>query len=96
MSQLPPPTDPFLVFGIVAAPLATGAPLTKSGNDGQISDRRRRPFVIRFLLGSETPTLASAPRLTLHTALKLESNAHSDVLVLDALGGARLDNACSC
>ena len=52
--------------------------------------------VLRFLLGSETPTLASAPRLTLHTALKLESNAHGDVLVLDALDGARLDNACSC
>ena len=52
--------------------------------------------VLRFLLGSETPTLASAPRLTLHTALKLESNAHGDVLVLDAIDGARLDNACSC
>ena len=52
--------------------------------------------VLRFLLGSETPTLASAPRLTLHTALKLESNTHGDVLVLDAIDGARLDNACSC
>ena len=92
----PPPTDPFLAFGIVAAPLATARRdqirLTMAKYPTVAAGRT----VLRFLLGSETPTLASAPRHTLHTALKLESNAHGDVLVLDAIDGARLDNACSC
>ena len=47
---------------------------TVRSRDGQI--RPSPPAaVLRFLLGSETPTLASAPRLTLHTALKLSQRA---------------------
>jgi hypothetical protein len=92
----PSAKDAIVAMGMVVAPMArerrTQVRQTMLRYDAVQSGR----LIFRFVLGKELPTLAVAPAKKLLRELHDEKMRHTDLVMLDAVDGPKLEPACSC